>query len=303
MTVVLDLLRPILGGGIKVEEDYCDPPCFVLADASQFETAIVNLAVNARDAMEGGGTLSFAVEATSEIPATRGHEIIPGHFIRISVTDTGSGIESDTLANIFDPFFTTKEVGKGTGLGLSQAFGFAKQSKGDIDVSSEAGIGSTFSLYLPQCRMSGTPFVHSEHRLDDASVPSVEDERVSGPRILIVEDNENVGQLAVEMLQELGYHTTYALNASLALKQLADSPEPFDLVFSDVMMPGMNGIELGEEIRRSNPSLPVILTSGYSDVLAQEGSHGFKLIAKPYSISALAKVLDMVLSNDREPNS
>ena len=281
---VIDLLTPLLGTRIAIHQELCSPPCFARADISQFETALVNLAVNARDAMDGEGRLAFKIELASEIPSIREHPPVSGDFIAISVTDSGSGIAPDQIGQIFEPFFTTKEVGRGTGLGLSQVIGFAKQSNGEVDVTSTCGEGSTFTLYLPR---SAPP-------QNVAETPPKRPVPGSGSRaacILIVEDNRAVGQFATEMLQDLGYRTIRAANAKEALDLLAASDAHIDLVFTDVIMPGMNGVELGETIRRAYPAIPVLLTSGYSDVLAEEGSHGFGLIRKPYSIEALSDVL------------
>lgn len=289
---VIDLLEPILGARIEIGQELCDPACFARADINQFQTALVNLAVNARDAMDGEGCLSFKVELKSEIPALRDHPIVSGDFVAISVTDTGTGIKPDQIDQIFEPFFTTKEVGRGTGLGLSQVIGFAKQSNGDVAITSTYGRGSTFILYLPHSAQSSDAVEAPPNRV----APSP---RSHGDCILLVEDNQAVGQFATEMLHDLGYQTVWAANAAEALDILSAKDARFDLVFSDVIMPGMNGIELGEAIRQAYPALPILLTSGYSDVLAEEGSHGFGLIRKPYSVDALADVLHELVGKPR----
>ena len=281
---VIDLLTPLLGARIAIHQELCSPPCFARADISQFETALVNLAVNARDAMDGEGRLAFKIELASQIPSIREHPPVSGDFIAISVTDSGSGIAPDQIGRIYEPFFTTKEVGRGTGLGLSQVIGFAKQSNGEVDVTSTCGEGSTFTLYLPQ----SAPPQNVAEVPPKRTTPGLESRAAC---ILIVEDNRAVGQFATEMLQDLGYRTIWAANAKEALDLLAASDPHIDLVFTDVIMPGMNGVELGETIRQAYPAIPVLLTSGYSDVLAEEGSHGFGLIRKPYSIEALSDVL------------
>jgi CheY-like chemotaxis protein len=185
---------------------------------------------------------------------------------------------------IFEPFFTTKEVGKGTGLGLSQSFGFAQQSGGEIEVVSALGQGSTFTLYLPQ---AGAPKSQPQAVKRSAGAGS-------GPRghwILVVEDNKDVGEFSTEMLHDLGYKTRWVASAREALDLLAEDKTAFDLVFSDVIMPGMNGVDLASALRDAYPGLPVILTSGYSHVLAENGGHGFELVQKPYSVEALSRVL------------
>jgi PAS domain S-box-containing protein len=286
---ITDMLRTIVGSRIRIEADTACDPCFVEADVTQFETALVNMAVNARDAMNGEGTLTVHVDAMAEMPSIRGHAGGPGKFVAVSVSDTGSGIPADQLGQIFEPFFTTKEVGKGTGLGLSQVYGFAKQSGGDVAVESEPGKGSTFRLYLPK--------VEREVERDGAAVRGLgigleEDGR--GCRVLVVEDNIEVGRFSTQLLQDLGYETTWAANAAEALKLLNEDASRFDVVFSDVVMPGMSGVELGREIRQRYPRLPVVLTSGYSHVLAEEGRHGFELLHKPYAVEDVSRVLRRV---------
>ncbi|MDQ4134792.1 MAG: PAS domain S-box protein [Pseudomonadota bacterium] len=285
-----DMLRTIAGSRIRIAREILCEPCFVEADVVQFETALVNIAVNARDAMEGEGRLTIRVEEVAEIPALRTHERRPGRFVAVSLTDTGSGIPPDQIEHIFEPFFTTKQVGKGTGLGLSQVFGFAKQSGGDVDVISEPGHGTTFTLYLPQVEGSAD----TERAGPAGDVSAAEHGR--GLRVLLVEDNPEVGSFSTQLLQDLGYDTVWATNADEALALLEAGQDRFDVVFSDVVMPGMSGIELGHEIERRHPELPVVLTSGYSHVLAQEGPHGFELLQKPYAAEEVSRVLRRVMA-------
>ena len=283
---IAEMLDTVMGARIVVAMNVPGDPCFVRADASQFETALVNMAVNARDAMDGTGVLTLRLTPAGPMPPVRGHAGAAGRFAAVSMTDTGSGIPSSEIRHIFEPFFTTKEVGKGTGLGLSQVFGFAKQSGGDVNVESQEGRGATFTLYLPEI----DPPADVE--------PSVEDGQASGPvpggagrRVLVVEDNLEVGRFSTQLLQDLGYETLWATNAEDAMVKLRAAATSFDIVFSDVVMPGKSGIELAKDIRQSNPGLPVILTSGYSHVLAEEGAHGFELLHKPYSAEQLSRVL------------
>ncbi|WP_280951987.1 ATP-binding protein [Methylobacterium sp. V23] len=283
---VTDMLGTIVGGRIRIERQMHHEPCHVEADVSQFETALVNLAVNARDAMEGEGVLALSVHCGAPMPQIRGHGYSAAQFVAVSMRDTGSGIPRDKLSSIFEPFFTTKEVGKGTGLGLSQVFGFAKQSGGNIEVESEVGTGTTFTLYLPQ--VEGDADGEADRQQDKrAEFP----EGGGGRRVLLVEDNIEVGAFATQLLQDLGYETIWAASAHEALELLAGDRQAFDVVFSDVVMPGMNGVELAREIRRLHHGTPVILTSGYSHVLAEDGRHGFELLRKPYSVNDLSRVL------------
>lgn len=281
---VTEMVGTIVGVRIAVVTDIACSPCFVRADVSQFETGLVNMAINARDAMDGEGTLTVRLHEADAIPSIRGHLPASGAFIAVSITDTGTGIPADKLGQIFEPFFTTKEVGKGTGLGLSQVFGFAKQSGGDIDVTSEVGQGTAFTLYLPRVeqpieQVAGKP--PSDHRAD-----------VVGRRVLMVEDNVEVGRSTTQILVDLGHQITWAANAMEALTLLAEDSARFDIVFSDVVMPGMNGVDLGLTIRRQYPGLPVVLASGYSHVLAEEGRHGFELVQKPYATGEISRTLD-----------
>ncbi|WP_345894343.1 hybrid sensor histidine kinase/response regulator [Lichenifustis flavocetrariae] len=280
---IRDMVGTLTGSRVRVETSVPDQPCYVDADPSQFDTALVNLSVNARDAMDGEGQLTIAVTTATSVPAMRSQPPIDGDFVVVALSDTGSGIAAADLERIFEPFFTTKGVGQGTGLGLSQVIGFVKQSGGEVTVESEVGRGTTFSLYLPRTSEPSDAVAHGT-----ASGALVDGH---GVRVLVVEDNEDVGSFATLSLQELGYDTLLAANAEEALGFLASEPDRFDVVFSDVVMPGMNGIELGQEIRRRHPRLPVFLTSGYSHVLAQNGTFGFELLQKPYSVEDLSRVL------------
>ena len=281
---VAQLIGPLVGGRIQIDVAEENPGAFTLADIAQFQTAVINLAVNARDAMNGEGRLIIGVRKVETIPAVRGQLARPGAFIAVSVTDTGTGIAPEHLTAIFEPFFTTKEVGKGTGLGLSQAFGFAKQSEGDIAVSSQIGQGATFTIYLPEAD-SPTPEA-------DAAIVRHEPATIGrGYRVLVVEDNDEVGRFSTELLEDLGYVVRRVANAADALTILAEDEFAVDLVFSDVIMPGINGLELAGLIRDRYPGLPVVLTSGYSHVLAENAHHGFELIKKPYSVESLSRIL------------
>jgi PAS domain S-box-containing protein len=289
---VARLIRPLVGARIQIDVDVDDPGCFAIADIAQFETALINLAVNGRDAMDGEGRLTISVRKVGAIPALRGQPARSGEFVAISMTDTGTGIAPDHLHAVFEPFFTTKEVGKGTGLGLSQAFGFAKQSGGDMEVTSTLGQGAAFTIYLPQ---AGKPASTGEA----ASIGHEQATTGRGYRVLVVEDNDDVGQFSTELLEDLGYAVERAANANAALAMLAQDEFSADLVFSDVIMPGMNGVELAGIIRERYPGLPVVLTSGYSNVLAENAHRGFELIQKPYSVESLSRILRKAIMAQR----
>jgi CheY-like chemotaxis protein len=231
----------------------------------------------------------MSVTQADRLPTLRGQPARSGEFVAIAVTDTGEGIASENLDKIFEPFFTTKEVGKGTGLGLSQAFGFARQSGGDIAVSSAPRKGATFTIYLPQAPPPAATGKASVLGSEPAATGR-------GYRVLVVEDNDEVGQFSTELLEDLGYSVRRVANANAALAILAEDEFAADLVFSDVIMPGMNGVELASIIRERFPGLPVVLTSGYSDVLAENAHRGFELIQKPYSVELLSRILRKAIS-------
>jgi PAS domain S-box-containing protein len=276
---LVDMLKSVLGSRIELRLALRERPVPVEADVSQFETALVNLAANARDAMEGEGQLVITLEGITEKGGAK--------LITISVSDTGCGIPVDKLGQVFEPFFTTKEVGHGTGLGLSQVHGFAQQSGGGITVDSVEGRGATFTLFLPRTTKELASVEPRDGRIFDAR---------RNRYILVVEDNTEVGEFSMQLLNDLGYHTTLASDAQSALKLLGERPGQFDLVFSDVVMPGMDGVALGREIRRRFPALPIVLASGYSHVLAEDVTHKFPILHKPYSVENLSKMLRAMTS-------
>jgi CheY-like chemotaxis protein len=215
----------------------------------------------------------------------RTHPVILGDFVAVTITDSGPGIPLGKIEQIFEPFFTTKGVGQGTGLGLSQVFGFAKQSGGDVIAGNETGGGARFTLYLPIADLPETSDVPEQAGRGAALG--------QGACVLVVEDNAEVGEFAKQALAELGYETVLATNAQAALDALGHANN-FQAIFSDIVMPGMSGIELGEEIRRRYPELPVVLASGFSDALVQSGASGFPILQKPYSIDTLSRMLRTV---------
>lgn len=283
-----DMLVTLLGPAVEIVMRLPGEPCLVNADASQFETALINMATNARDAMQGKGRIIFKVEATTSAPDTLVHlsakpAVGQNGFVRVTVSDTGVGIPAARLGRIFEPFFTTKQVGQGTGLGLSQVFGFARQSGGEVTVASEVGQGSTFSLYLPRVPPDLLP-----QRQAPNTAPAVAG---SGMSVLVVEDNIELANFAADGLTEHGYSITLVDNATDALAELVVDADRFDVVFSDVVMPGMTGLDLAQAIRERGIGVPVVLTTGYSQALSQEGAAGFDLVQKPYSIEDLSRVL------------
>ncbi|HMG48417.1 MAG TPA: ATP-binding protein [Allosphingosinicella sp.] len=272
-----DLLDRTLGERIEVRTILSADACAVEADRAQLESALLNIAVNARDAMPDGGLLTIRTAIADEARA--------GRMIALSVSDSGVGMDEDTLARAFEPFFTTKATGKGTGLGLSQVYGFASQSGGEVHIDSAPGEGTTVTLRLP---CSGA--AHSDRQDEDHAGPEL---RRSG-RILLVEDNEEVGEFAETLLGELGHKVIRVRSGETALRAALDSS--FDAVFTDVVMPGMSGLELAEQLAELRPQLPVILTTGYSDEIARSGAGGRPVILKPYRLETLAAAIDQGLA-------
>jgi signal transduction histidine kinase/CheY-like chemotaxis protein len=279
-----ELLDRSLRGDVQFRSDFAERLWPVEVDPGELELVILNLAVNARDAMPTGGIVT--ISAYND-PALADHELT-GDFVRLDISDTGMGMPADVLSHAFEPFFTTKEVGKGSGLGLAQAHGFARASKGAVRIESTVGHGTKVSLFLP--RTPKTPSCP-----DDLGVDGTPETVASGGQVLLVEDDDEVAALTVEMINELGYDTTRVASAEAALGALADK-RAIDIVFSDVMMPGrMNGVELAQEIRRRRPDLPVLLTSGYAEAVGRSAAvHQIKIIPKPYRMDELREALAAV---------
>ncbi|WP_309084626.1 response regulator [Chelativorans sp.] len=277
-----ELLERSLRGDVDVRLEADEDLWPVEIDPGELELVILNLAVNARDAMPNGGTI---VVRAYNVPEMKDGNL-SGDFVRLSVEDNGTGMSEETLQRVFEPFFTTKEVGKGSGLGLAQVYGFAQQSGGTVTIESRLGVGTTVSLLLPRSSKAPAP------EMDGAATHIAPG--LSGPAlcVLLVEDDDEVASLLGQMLDELGYLVTRASNAQAALGALANGRR-IDVVFSDIMMPGgMNGIELAREIRRRKPDLPVVLTSGNAEAFnANLWSEGLEILPKPYQLEQLAATL------------
>ena len=286
-----DMLTRSLRDDITPEVVVPDESCAVKVDPSELELALLNLAVNARDAMPNGGTLTIAVQPTV-LKGRATEEGLSGDFVAIRVADTGSGIAPDILPHVFEPFFTTKEVGKGTGLGLSQVYGFAKQSGGTATVTSTVGRGTAITLYLPRTQELPAP---STAPLKAEAAP-----RRAGT-VLVVEDSPEVAEVATAYFQQLGYMVKQVATANEALELLAKDAK-IDLVFSDILMPGgMNGLELGHAIRRRYPAMPVLLATGYSDSVRDAVEQGFIVLQKPFDLAALEQALREARTPKVEP--
>jgi PAS domain S-box-containing protein len=260
----------------------------VTVDVSELELALVNVVVNARDAMPNGGAVTIAVRNVELGPADT-PDGIAGACVALSVADTGTGIAEDVLPKVFEPFFTTKEADAGTGLGLSQVYGFTRQAGGTVTLASRPGHGTTITLYLP--RAAGVP---SEEPAPAAA------EEIAGDHetILLVEDNPEVAEVGKTLLEELGYRVRAVESAAAALDILA-SGEDVALVFSDVVMPGqLDGVALARQIRRDYPEVKVLLTSGYATV-ANDAERGFPILRKPYRIASLGRALHETLESSR----
>ena len=255
----------------------------ISVDVSEFELALVNLAVNARDAMPEGGSLTVS-GANRTLRGGETPERLAGEFVAVTVTDTGSGIAPELLGKIFEPFFTTKSAGKGTGLGLSQVYGFARQSGGTVAVASELGRGTTITIYLPRCTDPLAPVAAEKNATDITG---------RGETVLVVEDNSDVRAVAVALLEQLNYRVITVETGRAALDLIA-AGTAIDLVFSDVMLPGaIDGLELAERLSSERPDLPVLLTTGYARVLGK--AHSFPILRKPYQLAALAEIVRKAL--------
>jgi PAS domain S-box-containing protein len=287
---VSQLLRPTLGEQIEIESVFADESCFATVDPNQLATAVINLALNARDAMPNGGKLIFETGSAylDEKDASLHGDVEPGRYALLAVTDTGSGIPADIIDKVFEPFFTSKGPGMGTGLGLSMVYGFVKQSAGHIQITSAEGHGTTIKIYLPP----GTGFLSDS---DAALVPTVQGGRET---IFVVEDDRLVRDYVLAQLYSLGYATLKAANGAEALA-LIEAGQPFDLLFTDVILPGaMNGRQLADEIVRRRPGSKVLFTSGYNEnAIIHHGrlDPGVLLLAKPYRKSDMAGMIRTAL--------
>jgi len=294
-TLIIDtskLLRPTLGAQIEIEAVFEDETCPAMVDPNQLATAILNLAINARDAMPDGGKLIIetGMVQLDENYARTYSDVKPGRYALIAVSDTGAGIPAALLDKVFDPFFTSKGPGKGTGLGLSMVYGFVKQSAGHIKIYSEEGHGTTIRMYLP-------PGTGTSPVSEAASTPNV---RGGHETILVVEDDKLVRDYVLTQLHSIGYVTLDAANAAEALA-LVEAGHQFDLLFTDVIMPGtMNGRQLADEIQKSRPGLKMLFTSGYTEnAIIHHGrlDSGVLLLAKPYRKSDLAGMIRRALDS------
>jgi PAS domain S-box-containing protein len=278
---MLDFLRHSVGPNIVLHVEISPEVWAIEVDANQLELALINLAVNARDAMPQGGSLTIACHNEEDGK----HIGLQGDaFVCITVTDTGEGMSETTLAHAQEPFFTTKGVGKGTGLGLSMVQGFTAQSGGTMRIRSRPGEGTSVTIWLPRAK--------NEDKTADAEAPLAEPKEVQSLRVLLVDDDILVSMGAADMLMDLGHSVTEASSGLHALKML-ETDAPFDVVVTDYAMPGMNGFELAQRIKARNPKLPIVLATGYAELPADR-SIEFGHLSKPYTSKELAAALEKV---------
>jgi len=295
-----DMLYRTLGEQIELESVLSPRIWTVEIDQNQLESAILNLAVNARDAMPNGGKLTIETQNTylDDTYSAKDSEVRPGQYVAVSVSDTGSGMSAETLSHVFEPFFTTKEVGRGTGLGLSMVYGFVKQSGGHVTIYSEEGLGTTVRIYLPRHHTEEDP---SGDEKNYESPPASEDEVV-----LVVEDNPDVRAFSVLSLSELGYEVHQAADAERALVIL-QSDSKIDLLFTDVVLPGQTGRALADLALKVRPNLKVLFTTGYSrNAIVHHGrlDAGVNLLQKPFTFDQLAtRVREVIDKSTSGPGS
>jgi CheY-like chemotaxis protein len=277
-----EMLARALGGNIHFEMRFGADLWPVEVDAGELELAMLNLCVNARDAMGGGGTITIA--AHNERGAA-GDDAV--ELVRLSVADSGSGMTPEVLSRVFEPFFTTKDIGKGSGLGLPQVYGFVKQSGGRIELHSRVGAGTEVVLHLPRSRHAPVA-----QRAAGSAHPARHDGAAWRGEVLLVEDDGEVAALTSEMLKVLGFNVIHVGSPEAALGALANG-RAVDIVLSDIMMPGgVGGLELAREIRRRKPGLPIVLVTGFAEAAAGLEDGHFGLLLKPYSVESLAAALD-----------
>ena len=275
----VEMIGRMVGSPIQVQLQLTATSARVEVDPTQLEMALLNAAVNARDAMPDGGTLTIS---------TWDCDLLDKAAVCISIADTGSGIPADKLARVFEPFFTTKEIGKGTGLGLSQIHGFAEQAGGRAEIESREGEGTTLRILLPRTDKST-----SKSGVEKQAPPLPR-----GLKVLVVEDNLQVRDFAAELLEDLHCEVVTAIDGAEALELIGS--QPFDLIFSDVVMPGLSGIELADEVAARSPGLPMLLATGFSSQLVEEGGSDFDVVQKPYDATSLGHAIAAILKKSRD---
>jgi signal transduction histidine kinase/ActR/RegA family two-component response regulator len=288
-----DLLQSTMGGSIHIETSLSHGLWPALVDPTQLELAVLNLAINARDAMQIGGTLKVSTSNKSLGLPSAPEEPAAGDYVEICVSDTGSGMSAEIRAKAFEPFFTTKEVGKGSGLGLSQVLGFAKQSGGGVRIESREGQGTSIHIYLPRAQAKAQPRGSRSAREDSAVH--------RGGTILVVDDDNAVREVTSALLQDLGYRVLEVGSGGAALDLLADKVA-VDLIVIDFAMPGMNGAELARRVRAQRPGVPILFVTGFADRTAIAGVSEAQIISKPFVDNELAEKVCAALAGNAAPN-
>jgi PAS domain S-box-containing protein len=292
---IQNLLRRVLGEDIRLRVEMGSRAIHLRVDPTQLEQVIMNLVVNARDAMPSGGNLTIEISEAHLDASYCQHnpDARPGSYMCLAVSDTGCGMSSEILSRVFEPFFTTKETGKGTGLGLATVYGIVKQSSGHITVYSEVGHGTTFKVYLPICSESVT-------RTVVASLNEIAP--IGQETILLVEDEDALREVAREYLSEKGYTVIVAAEGEGAMAAVENAKGSVDLLITDVILPGCSGVQLAQRLSANNPQLHVLYISGYTaDTIVHHGGHdpNFAFLSKPFALAALARKIRSVL--DSEP--
>jgi signal transduction histidine kinase/CheY-like chemotaxis protein len=282
-----DLLFRTIGSTIRIETALQKGLWPALIDASQIELVILNLAINARDAMPGGGRLTITTSNVNIQDAKRSRELAAAEYVVVSVSDTGTGMTEEVLKKVFEPFFTTKAIGSGTGLGLSQVYGIAKQTGGGVRIDTELGSGTTVTVYLP--RAQGRPLQHPAGREATRSLPT------RNATILVADDDHDVRDLTAACLESLGYSVLLADSGRSAIETV-NSNTLIDLLMIDIAMPEMNGVEAGSTISARRPELPIIYMTGYVDSSALDGQGQRRLLKKPFTVAELELRVDEALS-------
>lgn len=277
------VLETTVGASIAISYEFGPGDCTIFADPAQLESALLNLVINARDAMPSGGQLKISAQLVADASALAGALTLSGPQVALSVQDSGAGIEPSVLEHVFEPFFTTKRQHENSGLGLSQLQGFVRQSGGDVTVQSVVGAGTTFTLYLPAAQAQGVTA--------ESPAPSGLGNAPLRREVLLVEDNRMVGEVVSAWLAELGQTLTWSVDAEKALQELERRDGGFDLAILDLVLPGMNGMDLASRIRERWPNIRIVLASGYSEAMAGPRALGFPVMQKPYSVEALMQVL------------
>jgi CheY-like chemotaxis protein len=283
------MLASTIGAVVTLISDIAPDTWPINVDASEFELALVNLALNARDAMPQGGMITLSA-ANLQLRANDTPARLEGDFVALTVADSGGGIAPDILPRVFDPFFTTKEASKGSGLGLSQVYGFAHQSGGTVTITSELGRGTSVTMYLPRAQ-GGQAAVAQDAALQE----------VQGGAALLVEDNPDVAEITRQLVEQLGYsvHTAESAEAALTVAERV----PYQIVISDIVMAGsMDGIALCQELRRRRPDLPIVLVTGYSSSAAAAEAE-FTVLRKPFLLSELSRAMAKALAEARGPGA